>query len=72
MLHNFRLCLESAADNAGGGWSRAWCFDGAELGAALLAFATFDGQGDPPGRWKKSLPDGRRGPGAGPRPDGDE
>lgn len=45
------------------GWERGYCYPSRKM--ALLAFERFDGIGDPPDGWIRSIPDMRR------RPDGD-
>jgi hypothetical protein len=71
-IYNVRLVVESPADNETGCYTDGWCFDRNRILDALIAAATWDGAGDPPGAWKKHVTTGRRGPGAGPRADDDE
>lgn len=64
MIFNVRLSVSSPIDAADDGSTDGWCFDRTNVMDAVIAFITWDGQGDPPGRWKKHVTTGRRGRGA--------
>jgi hypothetical protein len=64
MIFNVRLVIESPEANRLGTYDDGWCFDRAKTREAIIALATWDGAGDPPGPWKKHIGSGRRGPGA--------
>lgn len=70
MIVNLRLTIANQLD-APMGWTDAWCYDRRRPQSAMIAFLAWDGEGDPPGPWKKHVTTGRRGPGAD-RPDDDE
>lgn len=64
MLINVRLCIGTPQDNRFGSFTDGWCFDRVRFVDALIAASTWDGDGDPPGNWKKNVTTGRHGPGA--------
>lgn len=64
MVYNYRLVIESPADNAAGCYTDGWCFGRERIGEALFALAIWDGKGDPPGPWIKHTRTGRYGPGS--------
>jgi len=66
MIFNVRLIVATERANGSGCIDDGWCYDKTVAGEAVLALATWDGVGDPPGPWKKHVTSGRRGPGAGP------
>jgi hypothetical protein len=61
-IYNVRLVLENPLDNECGCYTDGWCYDRSREFDARLAAATWDGQGDPPGLWKKHIRTGRQGP----------
>lgn len=52
MIFNYRLCIGAQGDE---GYDRAWCYDKTNLPHALAALVTWDGNGTPPGDWKKEV-----------------
>lgn len=60
MIYTTRLCIGPAESPC---YDDAWCYP--DVGTGLLAFATWDGEGDPPEGWTRHPASGRR------RPDGD-
>lgn len=62
MIFTTRLCI-GTIDTWAFGYQDAWCYPSPV--SALLAMATWDGEGDPPDGWTRHIGSGRR------RPDGD-
>jgi hypothetical protein len=58
MLFTYRLCVGWQGDMTG--YSRAWCYEPRFMIEAFDALATWDGDGDPPGRWLKEVGTERR------------
>lgn len=64
MLYSVRLTIGTPLDNDLGCLTDGWDYAKTEGIAAMLAAATWSGQGDPPGPWIKQLSTGRQGPGS--------
>lgn len=58
MIFTWRLCIGQTDDDVG--YDRAWCYEPRFKADMEDALHTWDGEGDPPGRWLKEVGTERR------------
>ena len=63
MGYNVRLIIATPLDNRTG-YTDGWCYAKLSTPEAMIAFLTWNGEGDPPGPWIKQVTTGRQGPGS--------
>lgn len=70
MIYTVRLSVSAPKDGRDDCATEGWCYDVARSTIdAVVAFCTWDGEGDPCGMWIKHTTTGRQGPGSTRRPD---
>ncbi len=57
MIYTWRLCV---GQRDAGNYDRAWCYEPRFYNDVVAALSTWDGRGDPPGRWLKEVGTERR------------
>lgn len=57
MMFTYRLCVGPQGE---GFYDRAWCYEPRFVDDVIEALTTWDGKGDPPGRWLKEVGTERR------------